>query len=300
MTVIAVLHTTAKPTWTTWRLLNAIKEYGVKPLYITPDRITVEIGRTDCVFKYLGKCVDVDAIIVRSIGVFLRLEQFIRRLAMLKHIEEQGVFVINPSDSLVLARDKYTSLRILSRSGIPVPETKLTEDAEEALRTVSEWGSVVIKPIMGSRGIGSIKIDDPDLAYYIISYLMTYGYPLYMQKYIEKKGNRDIRVFVVGEKIVASMYRVSRSPNKWKTNVSQGAIPEPAEINDEIADIAIKATKVLGLHYGGVDIAETLGYKHRYVVFEVNAMPSWKGLYQATGIDPAKYIVEYILDNLRK
>ncbi len=297
MTTIAILHTSSKPTWTTWRLVNTIRDYGVKPLYITPDRITVSIDNESCPIKYLGKCLEADALIVRGIGVFLRLEQFIRRIAMLKHIEDSGVFVINPPESLVMARDKYTSLRILARHGLPVPKTMLTEDAEEALNTVSRWGSVVIKPIMGSRGIGSIKIDNPDLAYYIISYLMTYGYPLYIQEYVEKKGSRDIRAFVVGDRVVAAMYRVAAS-GQWKTNIAQGARPEPALVTRGVEEIALKATSILGLHYAGVDIGETVD--GRYIVFEVNVMPAWRGLYQATGVDPSKYIVEYILNIVRR
>jgi len=297
MVSIAVMHSSSKLTWTTWRLVNAIRDHGCRPLHITPDRITVCIDNESCPVKYMGRCLDVDAVIVRSIGVFLRLEQFIRRIAMLKHIEENGIFVINPPDSLVLARDKYTSLRILARNNLPVPRTMLTEEPQEALETVSRWGCVVIKPIIGSRGIGSMKIDNPDLAYYIVSYLMSYGYPLYIQEYIEKKDNRDIRAFVVGERVVAAMYRVATS-GSWKTNIAQGAKPEPARLSSELEEAAIKATRVLGLHYAGVDIGEkTSG---GYTIFEVNAMPAWRGLYQATNVDPAKYIVEYILERVKK
>lgn len=294
---IAVLHESPRPTWTSKRLLEAIREAGAKPLYLQPSLLSSGIGKDTCPLMLHGCCIDVDAVIVRSLGRALSLERYVRRMALLLHLEDSGVLVVNPVRSLVLARDKYTSLRIMASNGVPVPDTMLTEDPAEALRFIEKWGQAVIKPLMGSLGLGSFKVDDVDLAYRIVSMLASLGQPMYVQRYVPKKNNRDIRVFVVGDKAVAAEYRIA-PPGSWKTNVARGAKTEPAKITPEMEELAVKATKSLGLLYSGVDMAET--DDGNYIVFEANASPLWRGLYQATGVDPAKHIVRMVLDMLKR
>jgi len=190
--------------------------------------------------------------------------------------------------AIFIARDKFTSIRLLHEAGLPVPRTILTEDPSQALHAIEEMGSVVFKPIMGSLGLGSFKVDNIDTGYHIVNLLLELNQPLYVQQYVEKKGDRDIRVFVVDSQPIASMYRVS-ARGAWKTNVAQGAKPLPANPPREILEDAVKAVEVLGLVYAGVDIAET---PTGHVIFEVNASPLWRGLYTATGVDPAPAIVE--------
>jgi len=285
---IAVLHESPKPTWTCRRLLEAIRDAGCKPLYLQPSMISAVVG--DGVI-YHGRRLELDAVIVRSIGRFLSLEVFLRRMGLLAQLEEQGVLVVNPYKALMNTRDKYTSTRILRRAGIPVPDTLVTEDPAEALRYAEKWGDVVIKPLTGSMGLGAFRATSTDQVYRIVMMITSLGQPIYMQRFIEKKGNRDIRVFVVGDKPIAAIYRVA-PPGSWRTNIARGAKPIPLSEPGEAGRLAVKATKALGLLYSGVDIAET---REGLVVFEANASPLWRGLYQATGIDPARHIIELVL-----
>ena len=110
----------------------------------------------------------------------------------------------------------------------------------------------------------------------------------YLQEYIEKP-DRDIRVFVVGGKPIASMYRVSKH---WLTNTAKGAVPKSMKLNKQLTDLVIKTVNVLGIEIAGVDIVES---KNGYLVLEVNATPEFHGLKEVTDINIAKLIIEYML-----
>ncbi|ABM79897.1 ATP-grasp domain-containing protein [Hyperthermus butylicus] len=297
MAKIAVLHHTPRPTWSSRQLLKAIADTGSTPLYILWNYISAELGTPSCPLKYRGRCLNVDAIIVRGLGRGLSIERYAVRRAILEAAESWGYVVVNPPEGLFRARDKFTSLRILQEAGIPVPRTLVTEDPTTALHAVEQLGDVVFKPIIGSLGLGSFRVKDTDTAYHIINLLLTLNQPLYIQKYLEKPGNRDLRVFVVGDHVVAAMYRIAPR-NSWKTNIAQGAKPVPATVRDEVAKAVIRAVKVLGLVYAGVDVIEY--DENRYAVIEVNASPLWRGLQSATGVNPARYIVEKVLELVKK
>ncbi len=288
---IAVLHSSPRPTWTSRRLLDAIESRGAMPLYLLWNYLAAELGSESCPIKYRGRCLDVDAIIVRSLGRGLSLEKFTARKAILEAAQNYGYVVVNPSPGIFLARDKFTSLRLLRKAGLPVPKTVITEDPAYALSVIEQLGEVVFKPIIGSLGLGSFKVNSIDAGYHIVNLLLEMNQPIYMQEYIEKKGGRDLRVFVVDSRPVASMYRVSSGT--WKTNIARGAKPLPATPPEEILEAAVKAAETLGLVYAGVDIAEK--DEGGFVIFEVNASPLWRGLYTATGVDPAYHIVDAVI-----
>ena len=246
-------------------------------------------------FTYSGIDVSFDGGIVRNLGFISSTEQLVKRFDTLKSMESQGVVLVNKPDSMFIARDKFYSLVKLSKAGVPVPETAIVEDPFEVMRLVNRWGDVVIKPVMGSLGLGSVRVSDPDIAFRVAKAILTANQPVYVQKYV-KKPERDIRVFVVGDKILGSVYRINKS--SWKTNVAQGALTQVILPDKTLEDLAFKAMRTLGLEYAGIDVVEDLegGYK----VLEVNAAPLWKGFYEATKINPAKYIVEYVIKKIKK
>ncbi len=292
---IAVVHEAPRPTWSTRRLLKAIRSYGYKATYVLIQYLSGCI-HCNCNVLYRGRCFVPSAAILRSLGRFPTVETMLKRINTLNQLARE-VPVVNNPQSLLLARDKYASLKILSNHGIPVPRTLVTEDPYEALKFIENVGSVVIKPLSGTMGLGSFRVDDPDTAYRILTIVASLKQPIYVQEYVKKKGNRDIRVFVVDGEAVAAAFRIAK-PGSWKTNVAQGARTEPAPLPEDVREIAVKATEALNLCYAGVDIAER--EEGGYVVFEVNASPLWRGLYEATGIDPAPYIVKAVVESLKR
>ncbi|RUM48171.1 MAG: 30S ribosomal protein S6--L-glutamate ligase [Hyperthermus sp.] len=283
---LAILHSTPRPSWSSVQLLNAAVREGVEGHYILWDYIAVR-NSEECRVLYQDRCFPFDAVIVRGLGRGLTLDRFLYRYSVLKALEEDGVVVVNPADSIFLARNKLLSLLQLKSCNIPVPYTFATENPAHAIR-FAENEEVVVKPIMGSLGLGSFRVKGIDAAYHVINFLAQLGQPIYMQRYVEKKGNRDIRVMVVGGRVIAAIYRYA-GEGEWKTNIARGGRPRPAHIGLEVEDIAVKATSCLKLVYSGVDIIESTNGK-LYVV-EVNASPLWRGLLKATGINPAIHIV---------
>ena len=142
-------------------------------------------------------------------------------------------------------------------------------------------------------GYGVFLVEDPDVAFHIFSMLVNVNKPIYVQRYLEK-GPGDYRVVVVGGRAIGAEYRKGEG---WKTNVAQGAAPQPARLTPELAELAVKAVEVLGLDYGGVDIAET---KDGFYILEVNPTMSWQGFKTATGINPAEYIIDYLIEKIKK
>jgi ribosomal protein S6--L-glutamate ligase len=230
---------------------------------------------------------DVDVCFIRSFGPG-SCEQLTRRISMVEHMEVSGIRVINPCYPFRRARDKYATQYTLAKAGLPVADTYTTENMERAHRWSMGLGECVYKPILGSMGKGSLKFEDPDLAYNAWRMLSRLGQPLIVQEYLHNPG-RDIRVFVVGGEVVGSAYKYGAA-GSWKTNVAQGGRMVDEPLPGEILDLGLKATESLGLDYAGVDIIES---ERGPVILEVNGSPGWQALKAATGVDVAERIVRY-------
>ncbi|MDK6028453.1 RimK family alpha-L-glutamate ligase [Ignisphaera sp. 4213-co] len=295
---IGVVADKPVPPWSVRQIMLAIEELGGEAIYVRPSDITSFVGgANEIVFSSTLKPFDVNAIILRDLGVATTVETYLRRVDLFKHMELLGIPVVNPVESYVTARDKYLSLCLLSKAGIPVPKTIVVEDHYAAIKAVEMFSKAVIKPLIGSLGFGVIKVDNPDLAYTIGKTLTQIKQPIYVQEFIDKP-NRDIRILVVGDEIVIAYYRIQINPENWKTNIAQGAVAKPIEkIDKELEEYSFKVLDVLKLHYAGIDFGET---KNGYVIFEVNASPQWRGIQKVTGINPAKNIVKYVMRLAKK
>lgn len=235
---------------------------------------------------------DFNALIIRPIGRG-SLEETVFRMDVLYRLQRQGLYIVNPPEAIEHCVDKYDILAMLEDNGVPVPRTAVTEDPEEALKLFHELGGdVVVKPLFGSRGVGSTRVRDPDVAATIFDAITFYHGVIYMQEFVPH-GFSDIRAFVIGDRVAAAMRRVSTS---WKTNYSQGARPEPIKLDSSLEDLAVKSSKVIGCKIAGVDILES----PRPLVIEVNSQPGWKGLQSVTDINIADEIVSFVLSELKK
>jgi len=291
----AVIHESAKVTESSKQLLLEMKSRGLEAYYIRPSRLSCIIEKDSITLYYGSKVIEIDGGVIRNLGFISSTEQLIKRIDVLVEMKEKGSVLINDPRSMLLARDKFASLIKLKKHGILVPETTIVENPIDALRITKKWGEVVIKPLIGSLGLGSVKVSDPDIAFRVAKSILSVNQPVYIQKYVEKPNNRDIRIFVVGNEVIGSIYRIN--PSSWKTNTAQGAIAQILKPSKELAEIAIKACEVLGLDYAGIDVIES---KEGYMVLEVNAAPLWKGLMSATGVNPAKYIIDALINKIKK
>jgi len=235
-------------------------------------------------------CLDAaDVIFVRAVPSG-SLEQVVFRVNALHRLEQSGRRIVNPPLAIEHCACKYFALSRLAQAGLPVPPTIVAERFDQALSAFEELGGdVVVKPLFGSEGRGLLRVSDPDLAYRTFKALEMGNYVYYLQQYIPH-GCEDYRVFVVGGEVVAAMRRVGTG---WKTNVSQGAKPEACLIDARLRELGLGAARAFDADYLGVDILPHADGKAS--VIEVNAIPAWAGLKQATGVDAADLLVDHVL-----
>lgn len=280
--------------WGTTQLRVALSRQGVASTFFGFSDLGARVGCKPAVgLEGVDLIEDLPALIIRSVGRG-SLEEIIFRMDLLHTLGRRGVLVVNPSKAVERCVDKYYALVLLEECGLPVPRTVVTESVEEALKAFDELGGdVVLKPLFGSRGVGSTHIFDVDIAERVFESVRFHHGVLYLQEFVPH-GNSDIRAFVVGGRVVAAMRRVGDS---WKTNVSQGARPMAIQLNEELETLAIKAAKVVDCKVAGVDVLEG---ENGPLIIELNSQPGWRGLQSVTQVDIADCIVDYVLSEVKR
>ena len=280
--------------WCSTQLRRAMEKRGIAPFCFSFPKLVTRVGYLPYVtVDGVDIVKELSALIMRPIGRG-SLEEIIFRMDILHKLHRLGMVIINPPLAIERSVDKFHTLALLEENGLPVPRTVVTEAHDEALRAFYKLGSdVVVKPIFGSRGIGSTRVSDPEIATRIFRTLGFYHHVLYVQEFVQH-GFSDIRAFVVGNRVVAAVKRVAET---WKTNVSLGAKPVSLQLDDSLESLAVKAADVIGSKVAGVDILES---EKGPVIVELNSQPGWRGLQSVTRISIADAIVEYVLPESKK
>lgn len=299
--MIIGLITRNQNSWASYSIIRAIEKLDHKPLPFKFKDVMAYIDKND-VKIYVGDVnlvEDVSAIIVRPFGR-VSLDQAIYRIDLLYALQDLGIPIFNKPSTIEKCVDKFRALYTLKIHGIPVPKTIVTEKSSIALRNVNLLGDqhIVIKPMFGSRGHGStrIRIRDRDVLWEVVRSLTFTGHTIYMQEFLPH-GGTDIRVFIVGGRVVSAMYRRG-PPSSWKTNIAQGAIPQLInKLDPEIEENALKSAEILGCDIAGVDVVVIDGSPY---ILEVNSQPGWRGLQSVTNVDIAMEIVKYVIEKAKK
>ena len=281
--------------WCSSRLAEALSRLGADVVFLSFRRLSGRVGFRPLASHRapdLAGLERLDALVVRPIGRG-SLEQIIFRMDLLRRLEAEGVVVVNPAEAIEICSDKYRALWHMELAGLPVPRTVATEDVRTAMRAFFELGGdVVVKPIFGSRGIGSVRVTDPDTALRVFRAIAFQRGVIYVQEFVPH-GQYDVRAFVVGGRVVAAMRRVSRG---WKKNVYLGARPEPYELPEELAEMAVRAAEATRCEVAGVDI---LPGPEGPLVVEINSQPGWRGLQSVTKVDIAMEIARYVISRAK-
>jgi RimK family alpha-L-glutamate ligase len=213
------------------------------------------------------------------------LEQITLRMDVLHTLQELGVPVMNSATAIEHTVDKArTSLR-LHLAGLNTPRTwaceSLAQAHERVSRELAAGHFLVMKPLFGCQGKGIALIESLSQ----FEQQLPVGDAFYLQQYIapETAGAwQDWRLLVIDGEVTAAM---SRRANHWITNFAQGASCFATPVSDDMRQLAIAATQAVDADYAGVDLIR--GADGQFTVLEVNSVPAWKGLYQATHIDIA-------------
>ncbi|MEM1508115.1 MAG: lysine biosynthesis protein LysX [Candidatus Bathyarchaeia archaeon] len=232
--------------------------------------------------------------------VLQRCISYFRGLHITAVLEGSGLRVINPFNVSLICGNKLFTIIALSKLGIHVPRTLVAFTNEGAVKALEELGyPAVLKPVVGSWGRLVALVKDKESAQALIeareemqnSLMQIY----YLQEYI-KRPPRDIRVLTVGDEVIAAAYRYP-AEGDWRTNVARGGRMEPCRLTDDLAEIALKASRAVG---GGVLAVDCMESPNGIVVHEVNNTPEFKGLYSATKADIPEKIIRYAVKVMKR
>jgi ribosomal protein S6--L-glutamate ligase len=212
--------------------------------------------------------------------------------AVVRQFQEMDVFCANTAHGISNSRDKLRSLQILSRHHIGIPRTTFVHSKKDVLPAIQRVGGapVVIKLIEGTQGIGVLLAESEKSAEAIVELLQSQKQNVLIQKFVAESKGKDIRAFVVGDRVVAAMRRVAQG-QEFRSNVHRGGIAEAVELSEEYVQTAIRATQILGLQVAGVDMLEG---KDGPQIMEVNSSPGLEGIETCTGLDIAGAVIDYI------
>lgn len=217
--------------------------------------------------------------------------------AVVRQFEMMGVYSAVESQGISRSRDKLRSMQLLARAGVGLPVTGFannTQDIDGLIETVG-GAPLVIKLLEGTQGTGVVLAETRKAAESVIGAFRQLDANILLQEYIKEAKGSDIRAFVVGGRVVASMERQA-APGEFRSNVHKGASVQKVRLAPEERATAVRAAKVMGLGIAGVDIMRS---NHGPVVLEVNSSPGLEGIESATGVDVAGKIIEFLEKNAR-
>ncbi len=290
---IAILSRNPK-IYSTHRLVKAAITRGHKVRVINPLRCYMNITSAKPMVHYREENLDDFQVIIPRIGASITYYG----TAVLRQFEMMGMFSLNESTSITRSRDKLRCLQILSRSGIGLPTTSYAHSTRMTEKLIKMVGDApcVIKLIEGTQGKGVILADTHKAAESVIDGFRQMKAHFLVQEFIKESNGQDIRAFVIGDKVVASMMRTAKA-GEFRSNLHRGGTAKPVDISEEESTMAVNAAKALGLNVAGVDLLRS---SRGPLVLEVNSSPGLQGIETSTGMDIASLIIEYIEKNIKR
>lgn len=277
--------------YSTKRLVEAALQRGHEVRVIDSLRCYMNITTRNPEIHYKGEVLEgFDAVIPR-IGASVTFYG----TAVLRQFEMMGVYPLNESVAITRSRDKLRSLQLLAKHGIGLPVTSFAhspDDIDDLLNIVG-GAPAVIKVLQGTQGLGVVLAETKQAAESVIQAFMGLKEHILVQEFIKEAGGSDIRCFVVGGKVVASMKRQGKE-GEFRSNLHRGGSAALVRITPEERSTALRAAKIMGLNVCGVDILRS---NHGPVVMEVNSSPGLEGIENASGKDIAGQIIEFIEKN---
>ncbi len=217
--------------------------------------------------------------------------------AVVRQFEMMGVFPANESQAITRSRDKLRSLQILSREGIGLPVTGMASSPSDIDGVIKLVGGapLVVKLIEGTQGVGVVLAETKKAAQSVIEAFRGLRADILVQQFIKEAGGKDVRCFIVGNKVIAAMERTG-APGDFRSNLHRGGTAEITKLTPDERRTAIRSAKALGLNVAGVDILRS---DEGPLVMEVNSSPGLEGIEYSTGIDVAGKIIEFLETNAK-
>ncbi len=279
--------------YSTRRLREAAIQRGHKVNVLDTLRFGLYLRQGEPDVTYKGKTLShYDAVIPR-IGTSITFYG----TSVVRQFEQMGTFCLNTAESIMASRDKLSSMQALSRHDVGIAETAFVRNQTDVLHAIQEMGGapVVIKLLSGTQGVGVILAESNKVAEAIIETLSSVQQNVLVQKFVAESKGKDIRAFVVGDRVVAAMRRTAVG-QEFRSNVHRGGKTESVVLDEAYERTAVRAAQILGLKVAGVDMLEG---KEGPVIMEVNSSPGLEGIEGATGVDIAGEIIRFMEEQIR-
>jgi ribosomal protein S6--L-glutamate ligase len=273
------------------RLCEASRARGHTIDVVNTLHVHMNITSNQPVLRYNGRRLPIYDAVIPRIGASITHYG----LAVLRQFEMQGIYPLNESVAIGRSRDKLRALQILAREGIGLPVTAFAHGPRKAEDVIKEVGGVpvVIKLLEGTQGMGVILAETEASAKSTIEAFSAANVNIMVQEFVREASGTDIRAFVVGGEVVAAIKRIGRA-GEFRANIHRGATAVRIELSPEEHTIAQRAAGAVGLNVSGVDMVRSA---RGPLVIEVNSSPGLEGIENATGIDVAGRIVEFLEQN---
>ena len=282
-----------KNLYSTSRLVEAGNKLGHNVRVVDYMRCYMNItSRKPTIFyggESLGK---VDAVIPR-IGA----SNTFYGTAVVKQFEMMDSYCVNTSDAIANSRDKLRSLQILAEAGINMPITGFASHTKDIEGVIESVGStpLIMKLLQGTQGQGIVLAETRKAAESVMSAFRQLDADIMVQEFIKESGGTDIRAFVVGDEVVASMKRIAPD-GEFRSNVHRGGTMEKVHLTSEEENMAVNASRILGLSIAGVDLMRS---NRGPLILEVNSSPGLQGIETCSEVDVAEKIILHIQTWLR-
>jgi RimK family alpha-L-glutamate ligase len=284
---VQVVVLAARAGWHTHELERAAAERGHQLTVLPYEGLVARIGPTPGL-RSRGTDLDSADVVLARIIPSGSLEQIIFRVDALHRLEDRGTRVVNSPRAIERTVDKFWTSTLLEQCGIPTPETVVCDDPEEAIAAYRRLGDVIVKPLFGSMGLGMVRVSDEEMAFRVFRTIEQIRGVYYVQRTVDHDGT-DIRAFVLGGRVIAA---IERRGSGWRTNLARGGTARSVPLSEQLSGLAVRAAAAVGADYAGVDLVT--GRDGTTYVLEVNGIPGWRGLQEATGLDIAGRLIDHL------
>ncbi|CAK0750483.1 ribosomal protein S6 modification protein [Gammaproteobacteria bacterium] len=274
--------------YSTRRLVEVAQTRGHEIQVVDTLRCYMNVSVGPPLVHYQGEGLkDFDAVIPR-IGTSITAYG----TAVVRQFERMGVYSLNSSAAIALARDKLRTLQTLAEAGIALPQTGFADSQEDVANLITLVGGapLVVKLLEGTQGIGVVLAETHQAATSVIEAFYGLRANVLVQEFIGEAAGADIRCFVVGGQVIASIKRQATAGD-FRSNLHRGGTASPIQITAQERTMAVEATRIIGLDVAGVDLLRS---RNGPVVMEVNASPGLEGIETTTNEDVAGTILDYL------
>lgn len=287
---VIIITKQAETDYETSRLLESFASKNIAVRVCHPDDFDIVVDRDIRKgIKYKGEDVELPELVLVRLGAGILPFQ----VAVLRHFEQAGVIVVNGSAPIETAKNKMMTSQLLSRAGIPIPKTMMVRfPIQEKLIAENIGYPCVVKVVTGSYGAGVYLCEKKKDYKKLVEFIESLGNKktLLVQEYLGDHPGEDLRVLVIGGKVVGAMKRTAPDGD-FRANITNGGTGEGYEVTPEIDYIARETARTLGLTIAGIDL---LFDKRGFRVCEANSNPGFSGFEKYCKVDVADLITEYI------